>query len=219
MRAYLLLLLLLAAPPALAAQTPEKSVFLIRRGNDTVATEALSRTPTELTGTITFHRADPVSEWYHAVVGPDATVPLLEVNVREGVDTGLVRARVSERTRAIFRGDSVAVDDMTGHGMDTRVLPTQVGALPYLNLSFGLLEQAVRRATALGGNSVKVAFFNMSGGPGQGGGATVVGTLSRVGADSVALDLGSVEFRMRVDATGRLLGGGIPAQGLSFERE
>jgi len=219
MRAYLLPLLLFAAPPALAAQAPEKSVFLIRRGTDTVATETLSRTPTELTGTLTFHQASAKSEWYHAVVGPDATMPLLEVNVREGLDTGLVRARVAQRTRAIFRDDSVAVDDMTDHGMGTRVFPTRVGAVPYLNLSFGLLEQAVRRAAALGGDSVKVAFFNMSGSPGGGGGATVVGTVSRIGADSVALDLGSVEFRMRVDAAGRLLGGGIPAQRLSFERE
>jgi hypothetical protein len=219
MRSHLIPLLLLAAPPALAAQAPEKSVFLIRRGSDTVATEALARTPTELTGTITFHRADPVSEWYHAVVGPDATVPLLEVNLRQGVDTGLVRARVSERTRAIFRGDSVAVDDMTEHGMDTRVVATRVGALPYLNLSFGLLEQALRRAAVVGGDSVRVPFFSMNGSASGGGGVTVVGTVSRIGADSVALQLGTVEFRLRVDAGGRLLGGGIPAQGLSFERE
>jgi hypothetical protein len=46
-----------------------------------------------------------------------------------------------------------------------------------------------------------------------------VGTVRRIGADSLALELGSVEFRLRVDAGGRLLGGGIPAQGLSFERE
>jgi hypothetical protein len=52
----------------------------------------------------------------------------------------------------------------------------------------------------------------------QGGGATVVGTVSRLGADSVSLDLGKVEFRLRVDARGRLLSGGIPAQQLSFTR-
>jgi hypothetical protein len=99
------------------------------------------------------------------------------------------------------------------------VLPTQVGALPYLNLSFGLLEQAIRRAVVVGGDSVKVPFFNMSGGTRGSGGVTLVGTVSRIGADSVALELGSVEYRMRVDAGGHLLGGGIPSQGLSFERE
>ncbi|HEY8106641.1 MAG TPA: hypothetical protein VIE46_11065 [Gemmatimonadales bacterium] len=219
MRASLLLLLPLVVPAAVSAQDPEKSVFVIRRGTDTVATEELARTSTEVTGTLTFRAKGSTSEWYRAVVAPDTTIALVEVNVREGVDTGLVKARVVQRTRVIFRGDSVAVDDITGHGMQTQVLATQVGAVPYLNLSFGLLEQAIRRATALGRDSVKVAFFNLSGGAGQRGGSTVVGTVARVGADSVALDLGSVKFRLRVDAAGRLLGGGIPAQHLSFERQ
>ena len=219
MRTSLLLLPLLTAPPALAAQEPERSVFVIRRGADTVATEELARTPTVLTGTLTFRAKTATSEWYRAVVAPDATVALVEVNVREGADTGLAKPRVVQRTRAIFRGDSVAVDDVTGNGMQTRVLATQAGAVPYLNLSFGLLEQAIRRATVPGRDTVKVAFFNLSGGAGQGGGVTVVGTVSRVGADSVALELGSVEFRMRVGAGGRLLGGGIPAQRLTFERQ
>lgn len=219
MRTSLLLLLLLTAPPALAAQEPERSVFVIRRGADTVATEELVRTPTELTGTLTFRAKTATSEWYRAVVAPDTTVALVEVNVREGADTGRVKPRVVQRTRVIFRGDSVAVDDVTGNGIQTRVLATQAGAVPYLNLSFGLLEQAIRRATVPRRDTVKVAFFNLSGGAGQGGGVTVVGTVSRVGPDSVALELGSVEFRMRVDAGGRLLGGGIPAQRLIFERQ
>jgi hypothetical protein len=218
MRTILLPLLPLVAPLALSAQSLERSVFIIRRGPDTVATEELARTPTDVTGTLIF-RGSTTAEWYHAVVAPDTTVALVEVNVRQGVDTGLVKARVVQRTRVIFRGDSVAVDDVTGHGMETRVLPTQSGAMPYLNLSFGLLEQAIRRATVPGRDSVKVAFFNLSGGGGNDGGATVVGTVSRVGTDSVTLDLGSVEFRMRLGAGGRLLGGGIPAQRLSFERQ
>jgi hypothetical protein len=218
MRPALALLPLLLAPCVLTAQDADTSRIVIRRGADTVATEEWFRTPTEVTGTLTVHAAKPRAEWYHAVVGPDATVALVEVNVREGVDSGLVRARVAQQTRVIFRGDSVAVDDVTGHGMQTRVLPTRAGAIPYLNLSFGLLEQAIRRAAVLGRDSAQVAFFNLSGSAGQGGGGTVVGTVSRVGPDSLALDLGTIEFRLRVDAGGRLLGGGIPAQQLSFER-
>jgi len=70
----------------------------------------------------------------------------------------------------------------------------------------------------LGKDSVKVAFFNLTGRASQGGGATVVGTVFRHGADSVSLDLGQVEFRMRVDTRGRLVSGGIPAQQVSFTR-
>jgi hypothetical protein len=70
----------------------------------------------------------------------------------------------------------------------------------------------------LGKDSVKVAFFNLSRSASQGGGATVVGTVARLAADSVSLDLGQIEFRLQVDPHGRLLGGGIPAQRLTFTR-
>ena len=211
------LALLLMAPSVAGAQTAAQSRFVVLHGADTVATEELDRTDTELRGTLAF-RGARTTESYRAVVAPDATVPLVEVTVRDAAPSSAEKARVAQRTRVIFRDDSVAVDDVTNRGVQTRVLPTQQGAVPYLNLSFGLLEQAIRRAAVLGKDSVKVAFFNLSGSRSQGGGATVVGTVSRLGADSVALELGRVEFRLRVDPQGRLLGGGIPAQRLSFER-
>ena len=211
------LALLLMAPNVAGAQTAAQSRFVVLHGADTVATEELDRTDTELRGTLAF-RGAKTTESYRAVVAPDATVPLVEVTVRDAAPSSAEKARVAQQTRVIFRDDSVAIDDVTNRGVQTRVLPTQQGAVPYLNLSFGLLEQAIRRAAVLGKDSVKVAFFNLSGSRSQGGGATVVGIVSRLGADSVALELGRVEFRLRVDLQGRLLGGGIPAQRLSFER-
>lgn len=211
------LALLLMAPSVAGAQTAAQSRFVVLHGADTVATEELDRTDTELRGTLAF-RGAKTTESYRAVVAPDATVPLVEVTVRDAAPSSAEKARVAQQTRVIFRDDSVAIDDVTNRGVQTRVLPTQQGAVPYLNLSFGLLEQAIRRAAVLGKDSVKVAFFNLSGSRSQGGGATVVGIVSRLGADSVALELGRVEFRLRVDLQGRLLGGGIPAQRLSFER-
>jgi hypothetical protein len=217
MRTPSVALLLLAAPGILAGQTAAKSGFVIFHGADTVATEELDRTDTELRGTLAF-RGVKKTESYRAVIAPDATIPLVEVTVRENAPSAAEKARVAQQTRVIFRDDSVSVDDVTGHGLQTRVLATQRGAVPYLNLSFGLLEQAIRRAAVLGTDSVRVAFFNLSGSPSQGGGATVVATVSRFGADSVAIDLGRVAFRLRIDPQGRLLGGGIPAQQLSFKR-
>jgi hypothetical protein len=214
-------LLAFFAPLALAAparaQSPETASFIIRRGTDTVATEQVSRTPTEITGELTV-RARKNTEGYHAVVAPDATVPLVEVTVREQPRSEQEKARVAQRTRIIFRDDSVSVDDITGHGLETRVLPTERGALPYLNLSFGLLEQAVRRAAVMGKDEAEVPFFNLGGAAGQYGGQTVRAKVTRVGADSVALDIGQVEFRMQVDKEGRLLRGGIAKQQLFFER-
>jgi hypothetical protein len=62
-----------------------------------------------------------------------------------------------------------------------------------------------------------VPFFNLSGTDRQSG-QTVRGKVTPVGSDSVTVSIGAVEFRLRVDQEGRLLGGGIPAQNLSVER-
>ncbi|HJR16980.1 MAG TPA: hypothetical protein VJ808_09025, partial [Gemmatimonadales bacterium] len=85
------------------------------------------------------------------------------------------------------------------------------GAVPYLNLSFALLEQAVRRAR-VSAEQTRVAFFNL------GGGQTVTASLFPLGSDSLQLDIGNVRYHLRVDSRGRLMGGRIPAQGVVAER-
>jgi hypothetical protein len=51
-----------------------------------------------------------------------------------------------------------------------------------------------------------------------GGGQTVDGKISALGADSLALAIGTVEFHLRVDGSGRVLGGRIPAQNVVVDR-
>jgi len=227
MRATLILYLFLSVPAGLQAQASatsaataqvgESGTFLIRRGADTVATEEFSHSGVALDGRLHFKAHKFLSERYHLVVAPDGTVPLVEVTVRNGPDTGTVQAKFTQRTRLVFRDDSVAVDDMGSRGLKTLILGTEPGAMPYINLSFALLEQAVRRARTLGAGAVEVPFFNLSGTDRQSG-QTVRGRVTPVGTDSVAVAIGTVEFRLRVDPEGRLLGGGIPAQNLSVER-
>jgi hypothetical protein len=79
-------------------------------------------------------------------------------------------------------------------------------------MSFALLEQAVRRARANPTALEQVPFFNL------GGGQTLSGTLKPVGADSLALAIGDVEFRLKVDREGRVLGGAIPRQNVLVDR-
>ncbi len=225
-RATLSLCLLLAPGAAVAqatagaaatAQVGDSGTFLVRRGADTVATEEFSRSGVALEGRLHFKAHNFLSERYRVIVAPDATIPLVEVTVRNGPDSGTIQAKFTQRTRVVFRDDSVAVDDMGGRGLKTLVLGTERGAMPYINLSFALLEQAVRRARTLGAGAVEVPFFNLSGTDRESG-QTVRGKVTPVGADSVTVAIGSVEFRLEVDAEGRLLGGGIPAQNLSIER-
>ena len=204
--------LLLGFPVDAAAQAVSDSgAFVVWHGQDTVAIERFSRTATRLEGTLALRNPQRTSERYSAVVAPDATLPLIEVTVREGVDSGGAKAKIVQRARVIFKEDSAAVDEMGGSGIQTRVFGTEAGAVPYLNLSFALLEQAVRRARAGNGGS-QVAFFNL------GGGQTLIARLSPLGMDSLRLDIGDTRIHLRMDGTGRLLGGRIPVQNVVAER-
>jgi hypothetical protein len=95
-----------------AAPYTDSGTFLVRRGADTIATEEFSRRGVELQGRLLFKAHKFLSERYRAVVAPDATVPLVEVTVRNGPDSGTVQAKFSQRTRIVFRDDSVAIDEI-----------------------------------------------------------------------------------------------------------
>src|SRR5688500_1435462 len=201
----------LSAPAAAAGQgVSDSGTFVTRRGSDTVATEQFVRTATRLEGTLALRNAKRTSERWTAVVAPDATLPLIEVTVREGAGSAGRSARVTQRARVVFKEDSAAVDDVGGKRIQTRLFGTEAGAVPYLTLSFALLEQAVRRARVAAVN--QVPFFNL------GGGQTVRAQLSPLGNDSLLLEIGNVRYELRVDAAGRLLGGRIPVQGVVVER-
>jgi hypothetical protein len=203
-----------AAPETAAGDTVpgESGAFIIRHAGDTVATERFTRTATTLRGTLAIRDTKGTLQAYEAVMAPDASVALIEVSVRESRDSGQTNGRILQRARVIFKEDSAAVDDMGTHGIQTRIFGTERGAVPYLNLSFALLEQAVRRSRATSPEATQVPFFNL------GGGQTVDAKVSKLGADSLTLAIGSVEFHLRVDAVGRVLGGTIPAQQLVAER-
>ncbi len=203
---------MLCSPLLASAQVgSDNGSFVVRRGRDTVATERFTRTAIKLEGTLTLRNAKRTSERWSAVIAPDATLPLIEVTVREGSDSGGRTAKVVQRARVIFKEDSVAVDVVGERGIETRLFATRRGAVPYLNLSFALLEQAVRRARVSTDPS-QVAFHNL------GGGQTLISKLSRVGTDSLIMNIGPVQLRLRVDSAGRLLGAWIPAQDVIVER-
>jgi hypothetical protein len=205
--------ILLLSAVSLPAQdaAADSGAFVVRRARDTVAVERFTRTATKLEGTLTLRNPKRTSERYSAVIAPDATIPLIEVTTREGADTGSRGAKVVQRARVIFKEDSVAVDEMSGAGLMTRVFGTEAGAVPYLNLSFALLEQAVLRARAKADQS-QLAFFNL------GGGQTITARVTGVGRDSLTLDIGDVRYRLKVDQKGRVLGARIPDQNVVVDR-
>jgi hypothetical protein len=206
------LIALTLAVPRLQAQTAADSgSFVVLRAGDTVAVERFARTATKLEGTLVLRNPKHTSQHYSAVIAPDATLPLIEVTVREGIDSAAATAKVVQRGRVIFKEDSAAVDEVGDAGLVTRVFGTEEGAIPYLNLSFALLEQAVRWGRMSQG-STELAFFNL------GGGQTLKARTSSLGSDSLKLDIGDVRYYLRIDQKGRVLGGRIPEQDVVVER-
>jgi hypothetical protein len=208
-----LVTLALCSSAPLAAQTvADSGTFIIRHGDTTVATEKFSRTETSLDGILSLNNSRNTFQRYNLVVAPDATVPMVEVTVRQDADSGRIKAKPVSRTRVIFREDSAAVDAIIGERIETRIFGTQRGAVPYLNMSFAMLEQAIRRSRMPGG-SAEVPFFNL------GGGQTVSGKFTPLGSDSLNLAIGDVQFHLRVDSSGRVLGGRIPTQNVVVDRQ
>ena len=137
-----------AAPAAAAGDTVpgESGIFIIRHAGDTVATERFSRTATTLHGTLAIRNAKGTLQAYQAVVAPDASVPLIEVTVREIQDSGRTNGQdPAARAGHLQGGQRGGGRHQGSRGIQTRVFGTERGAVPYLNLCFALLEQAVRR--------------------------------------------------------------------------
>jgi len=195
-----------------AQAVADSGTFVVLHARDTVAVEQFTRTATKLEGTLAIYNTRRTSERWSAVIAPDATLPLIEVSVQDAPDSAGMKERIIQRARVVFKDDSAAVDALGGNGIQTRLFATTRGAVPYLNLSFALLEQAVRRARATPDRS-QISFFNL------GGGQTVSATLSPLGTDSLRLDIGTVRYHLRVANDGRLMGARIPAQGVLAERK
>jgi hypothetical protein len=202
------LLFVLTAP--LGAQ--EQGRFVVTKGADTIAVEVAERDSVELRGTLT-RRQGRVGERvrYRATVLDDESAPLVDLSVWRIDDPEESPARQS--VRVIFKDDSVAVDDANRWGgVTTQVMGTERAAIPYLAGSTALLELITRRAAeGLAGDTI-VPLFNL------GGGQTVHGDVRRFAADSVTLTIGTLEYRLRVDGTGRILGGIVAGQDLRLSR-
>lgn len=202
----------LLTPRIALAQTAQidSAFFAVLKGTDTIAVETFAREGHELRGQLVKVAAGRERTVYRAALMDDASTPLVNFSVWKGEDPANSPAR--QMGRVIFKEDSAAVDEADSRGLRTIMFHTQRGAIVYLNLSFALLEQATRRARTLKQDSVAVPFFNL------GGGQTLDGTVLRLTADSAAVRLGSVEFRLQIDPDGRIMGGAIPSQSLVVSR-
>jgi pimeloyl-ACP methyl ester carboxylesterase len=213
MTRFVLVAAALAAAPAattpLHAQAPERAVFLVRLGNDTLAVEHASRSGLQVEGRLLL-RAPVVRIGQQVTLTDSSTVE----RVVTTVGLGARGDSVQQRAELSFHGDSAVshvVDTRATAPIADRRIKVATGSIPFVNLSGLSLELILRRARALGSDTARVPVLLL-------GGQALTATVARVGADSAIVTIGGVALRARTDALGRLLGASVPTQQVVFER-
>lgn len=201
-----------AAAPARAAApaSPAEGRFLLVQGVNPLATEDFRRTAGGFEADLQPSGGQPGLS-YQARVTPQALIDsmTIEMSTPAGETQRLVLTLEESGDSALVHYTQWEADSAV-----RRTVGTQAGAIFYLNPSPSIMEQIVRRARTLGGDSVGVPLF-MPVGPGS----TAVASVTFPHPDSAVTSVGGVAIRMRVDEEGRLLGGVVPSQQLTIERE
>ena len=184
---------------ARAQAAADRATFYLLLNNDTLGIERAVRTNQRLEGDF-LDKMRGVRVRYALTLGSDATATGVETWLyRTSTDTAAMQHAVLR-----FQGDTIVVE-IPGAPAAQRI-PTQRGALVYINPSAAILEQALRRAKVLGGTTQQLPLFPSA------GGQTVPLDIAWIGADSATLTLGGVVMRAAVAPDGKLLGFVVPSQ-------
>lgn len=205
-------LLVALASASCRAQAPETGVFITMIGTDTVLVERFERTLDTLSGEIAVRApgqgaAEVQRLVYKAALAPQGAVTAVDLSMRIG---GVVAQAAQVRLGSDSAGAYALF--IQGVGNDTTRVTTAAGAVPLINVSLALLEQVVRRARNIPGDSVGVPLLSLEGGEttqshvrfGEGGSAELVTASERM--------------QLRVDAAGRILSGGDAARRIRVQR-
>lgn len=198
-----------AAPTAVPTARSERAGFVVKHGEALVATEQFQRNGDELTGELLV--PNQVKVRYTARLHDNASMSEVEAQVFPA--DAPANAKPAQQSRGRFRGDSVEVETRSGDTTHDTTVATQAGAVFYMNPSFAMVEQIVRRARAIGGAEVSVPVFLASA-----QGRTAAATVRFIGADSARVSLAGTEIRLAIDSTGRILSAAIPSQGVTVVR-
>lgn len=200
--------LALALATGATAQAPEAGTFTLTQNGTTIATETFERSADVLeTELAVVNQATLVT---HGTLRPDATIGRLAVRVYgPGGPTG----EPLQTSAVTFENGTATFEQPIGAAAGE---PRDVaeGAVPYVNPSPSYMEQILRRARVLGGDTVTVPLWT----PGPGGGQMIEATVV-FGDGSATFTLGPVAVEATTDAVGRLLSARVPSQGLIIERE
>ena len=204
----LLALMLAGRPAKVSAQEPGTYTFRMLVGGQVLQTEVVHRSPARVEVDLVSHLGSGRVH-YVLTVAPGGRVPAMTA-VFYGA------AGDTEPAQSIdlqFEGDSV-VATLSGRMSKVERLATESGAIPYINPSAAMLEQALRRARILGAAPGTVDTVPMLA---VQGGRTAPAQVTWGAADSAVLRLGGVPIHARF-SDGELESLDIPVQNVRFER-
>jgi len=181
--------------PARPASAKSAETFVLKSGNDTIAVETMQQDGNDITAAMDARGSSRYT--LDVKVDSQSLVSRLEIKAYgEASTTPTAHAIVA------IVGDSVFAQVGTG----IQRAATKVGAIPWVNPSFALLQVLVQRARRLGAGPVTIPLFLIE------GGTTVSATITRLGADSTLVEVGGAELRLHTSPNGEVLGGVVPAQ-------
>lgn len=190
------------------AEPAAPSEFVVTAGNDTIAVERYTRDATQVKSDLLV-KAQGVRITFTMALGPDATSPRLVTEARRA-DSPPTAAPLQRATVAFIHDSALVTIGDAAEPSQRFAAPS--GTLPFINLSSAIIEQILLRARALGGSSVDVPVFALS------GGQLLHASVQWTGADAATLALGGTTIHASVAPDGKFLGGTVPTQGLRFTR-
>ena len=181
--------------PATLAAAKTAEMFVLKSGNDTIAVETMQQNGSDITAAMDARGSSRYT--LDIKVDSQGLVSRLEIKAYgEASTTPTAHAIVA------ILGDSVVAQ--VGPGIQRAT--TKVGAIPWVNPSFALLQVLVQRAHRLGTGPATIPLFLIE------GGSTASATVTRLGTDSTIVQVGGAELRLHTSPTGEVLGGAVPAQ-------
>ncbi len=180
--------------------------FVMTALKDTIAVERYERKGDVLEGAMLFRLARLRFD-YAVTFAPGDFVTRMTNHVRPA--SAPLETPPTQSATLTWQGDSVMADIKPGK---LEHLASKAGSIPYLNPSLALLEVIVQRAMTMNVRPASVPVLGVS------GGRTYDMQVLFPNADSAIVQVGAVQFLLRIDAAGRLLSGAVPAQQVAFTR-
>jgi len=191
------------AAAVLTQQVQDRGAFGIRRGTDTLVVDRFNRTADTLLGSVRVKGQPRID--YLVLLGPNESVRSLTIGVFAAGSAA--NAQPLQRVRVAIVGDTAVVETAAG----VQRVPTRAGAVPSFNNALAISELFTRRARRSGGVA-DIPYFSIS------GGVTLEVQVRPISADSMSVTIAQQLERLRIDPSGRILGGVIVGANFEFFR-